>query len=239
LLLLAAALLPLLVGVARRALREPPGTGQRPLLAAAFAALLAWAIHAGVDWDWEMPAVTLPVLALAAAALGRSSARQPRPAAPTRTVVPRALLPVGAVALVVMPLAAALSQSRLDDALAAMHHRRCGPAVSAALDADAALPVRAEPWEVIGYCRSRLGLGRAAIGALQTAVDRDPHNWEVHYGLALVTAAAGGDPRPAARAALELNPKEPIVQNAVASFAARNRAHWRAEALRAPLPVPP
>ena len=31
------------------------------------AALAAWALHAGLDWDWEMPAVTLPALILAAA----------------------------------------------------------------------------------------------------------------------------------------------------------------------------
>jgi hypothetical protein len=32
-------------------------------------ALVAWAFHAGLDWDWEMPAVTLPALLLAAAAI--------------------------------------------------------------------------------------------------------------------------------------------------------------------------
>jgi hypothetical protein len=33
------------------------------------AALAAWAIHAGLDWDWEMPAVTLIALLLAAVAV--------------------------------------------------------------------------------------------------------------------------------------------------------------------------
>jgi hypothetical protein len=36
------------------------------------AALAAWAFHAGVDWDWEMPAVTLIALVLAAAAIASS-----------------------------------------------------------------------------------------------------------------------------------------------------------------------
>jgi hypothetical protein len=31
------------------------------------AALILWAVHAGIDWDWEMPALTLVALALAAA----------------------------------------------------------------------------------------------------------------------------------------------------------------------------
>ncbi len=33
------------------------------------AGLAAWAFHAGLDWDWEMPAVTLPAILLAAAAV--------------------------------------------------------------------------------------------------------------------------------------------------------------------------
>jgi O-antigen ligase len=36
------------------------------------AGLTAWTFHAGLDWDWEMPAVTLPALLLAAAAIAWS-----------------------------------------------------------------------------------------------------------------------------------------------------------------------
>jgi O-Antigen ligase len=36
------------------------------------AALAAWAVHAGLDWDWEMPALTLMALLLAAAAVAWS-----------------------------------------------------------------------------------------------------------------------------------------------------------------------
>jgi hypothetical protein len=36
------------------------------------AALSAWAFHAGLDWDWEMPAVTLLALTMAAAAIAWS-----------------------------------------------------------------------------------------------------------------------------------------------------------------------
>lgn len=45
----------------------------RPEVATGLAAgLAAWAIHAGLDWNWEMPAVTLPALLLAAAAVAWS-----------------------------------------------------------------------------------------------------------------------------------------------------------------------
>jgi O-antigen ligase len=51
-----------------------------PLLAAAAGVLAAFAVHAGLDWDWEVPAVTLVALLLAAAAVQRPA----QPAAPTR-----------------------------------------------------------------------------------------------------------------------------------------------------------
>ena len=57
-----------LAGGVRRRFREAPGD---PLLAAGAAVLGAFAVHAGMDWDWEMPAVTLPALLLAAAVIQR------------------------------------------------------------------------------------------------------------------------------------------------------------------------
>jgi hypothetical protein len=45
------------------------------LAAGPAAGLAAFAVHAGLDWDWEMPGVTLPALGLAAAALAWSEER--------------------------------------------------------------------------------------------------------------------------------------------------------------------
>ncbi len=45
---------------ARRALRVAPGLAAGPI-----AGTIVWAAHAAVDWDWEMPAVTLLALLLA------------------------------------------------------------------------------------------------------------------------------------------------------------------------------
>jgi O-antigen ligase len=54
-----------------------------PALAAGpIAALTVFALHAGVDWDWEMPAVTLVALVLAAAVLGASETPAPRSESP-------------------------------------------------------------------------------------------------------------------------------------------------------------
>jgi O-antigen ligase len=45
----------------------------------ATAAFAAWAVHAGLDWDWEVPAATLPALLLAAAAIAWSEEPRERP----------------------------------------------------------------------------------------------------------------------------------------------------------------
>jgi O-antigen ligase len=54
---------------ARRVLRA-----DRALAAGPAAAALTWALHAGLDWDWEMPAVTLVAVALAGLLLSRAGA---------------------------------------------------------------------------------------------------------------------------------------------------------------------
>jgi hypothetical protein len=46
-----------------------------PVLPAAAAVCSAFALHVAVDWDWEMPAATLPALLLAAAALAPIDSR--------------------------------------------------------------------------------------------------------------------------------------------------------------------
>jgi hypothetical protein len=53
------------VAAARAALRA-----DRVLAAGPAAALLVWALHAGLDWDWEMPALTLVAVVLAGVLLG-------------------------------------------------------------------------------------------------------------------------------------------------------------------------
>ncbi len=50
------------------ALSARAAVARRPELAAGpVAAVVVWAVHVGVDWDWEMPAVTLPALILSGA----------------------------------------------------------------------------------------------------------------------------------------------------------------------------
>jgi O-antigen ligase len=85
LILLAGVILTIFWGIAIRMRRS-----RRPLYAAAFALVLAWALHAGIDWDWEMPAVTLVPFAVGGAALARRSPSGTAPRALSRST-PRGL----------------------------------------------------------------------------------------------------------------------------------------------------
>jgi O-antigen ligase len=76
------------------AVRRRPGVLGAGAAAAAGAAWATWLVHAGIDWDWQMPALTLLGLMLVATLLVRdpaadaslvspaSSATAPQPAAP-------------------------------------------------------------------------------------------------------------------------------------------------------------
>ena len=61
---------------------------------------------------------------------------------------------------------------------------------------------------MIAYCHILVGSPAVAEEAMRAAIERDPNNWEYHYGLALIRAARGRDPRRQARLALRLNPRE-------------------------------
>ena len=232
--LIAAAILTLLFGLARRVWRHP---AHRALYAAVLSVTVAWALRAGVDWDWEMPAVTVWIWCLGALAIGARRGKRPMAVDIPRTA--RVAIALALLAVMLTPLATIKSQSELTRSRKAFERNDCGTSVDAALSSISALPMRSEPWELLGYCDLRLDRPTLARRALREAVARDPRSWEPHYGLALVLAASGADPRAQARRARELNPLEPRTRAASQAFRISERPTWRRWALRAPLPLPP
>jgi hypothetical protein len=209
----------------------------RVLYAALVAASLAWAAHAAVDWDWEMPATGFFFFALGGMAIaarqGEGASWVPR--APGRMV--RVGLGIGCLVLVVSPALVAISQGMLNSAVRNLQAGNCGKASHEALDAIHVLSVRPEPYQVLGFCDSRTGEHQLAVQMLETAVDRDPGEWESYYGLALVKGAAGEDPRPDARKAYELAPHVQLAEEAVERFHTDDPQKWRRRALAARLPI--
>jgi O-antigen ligase/polysaccharide polymerase Wzy-like membrane protein len=228
LLLLLTTLVTIVVALARRC----RGDG-RHLWAGLLAMAVAWLVHAGLDWDWEMPAVTFWLFAFGGMALAaeRSGAGR-RPGRFTRVA-----LSVACLALVVTPALMAVSQGQLNRASEAFERGDCDEAIDAGLAASRAVSARPEPLQIIAYCDVRLGQRDLAVQVMGQAVDRDPRNWRTHYGLALVQGAAGMDPRPELRRALALNPLEPITRETIRLFrGASTPDDWRRRALRARLP---
>ena len=206
----------------------------RHLYGVLFAAGSAWAIHAGIDWDWELPAVTAWFWAFGGMALAASAADSIRPA---QANLMRVGVALACLALAVTPALMAYSQARLNSAVAAFERGDCDTAIDAALGSLKAIPSRPQPFEVLGYCDARLGLHELAIGAMRSGIARDPDNWELHYGLALTQAIAGRDPRPAARVALHLNPRSELARQAARQFDTSDPQKWKRRAQRARLPI--
>ena len=228
LVLVVVAIILMLGGFLRRA-RGP----DRVVGGALFAAGVAWALHAGVDWDWEMPAVTFWVFAIGGMALAAEAGQAPARAV---SAVGRIVLALGCLALALVPGAVFLSEGPLRESARAFARGDCRTAVDRALDSTSALGVRPEPFILLGYCDVRLGQSELALRALRNAVRKDPRNWEGHYGLALVSAAAGRDPRPALGAAARLNPREQLVPE-TRRLLGDDPRQWKRRALRARLPI--
>jgi O-antigen ligase len=201
----------------------------RPLYAALFAVLLTWLLRAGVDWDWEMPAVTLWLFALGGAAIAASGRRRRAlfgvPSPPLR-----AGLTVACLGLAIVPALVLISQSRLDSSARAFERGDCPGAVNDARSSTSALGMRPEPYEIIAFCEARVGSPDRAVQAIENAIDRDPLNWEYRYGLAIMRGVAGLNPRPAARRARQLNRFNTEANEAVRRFQTSSRQEWQRQA---------
>ena len=228
--LLLVALAAILFGFAR-SLRGTHGAAYGAMLAAT----VAWLLHAGVDWDWEMPAVTLFVFALGGAALARR--HDEAPLVPPLGQTARAIAGICVLALGLTPALIATSQGRLRESVEAFKANDCPRAIDKALEANGAVGVRPEPFAVLGFCDVRAGVPRLGVRMLQNAVAKDPGNWEWHYGLALTRAAAGIDPRSAMREARRLNPRSGLLIRVSRGFRTDDPREWRRRALQARLPI--
>jgi O-antigen ligase len=213
-----------LVGLFRRA-RGP----ERTVYAAIGAVAVAYFLHAGVDWDWQMPVIGIGIFAASGLALrptlGGSRWWNPRPNT-------RMLLAVGCLATAVLPLMIIASQSRLHSAEVDLRASKCDAATRAALSEIGWLPSRPEAYEIIGYCDLERGFAKLGVQAMQEAIKHDPGNWEPRYSLALADAAAGVNPRAAAAQALLMSPKDPLAQDAVQAFAHSLPGRWPSTATR-------
>jgi hypothetical protein len=233
--LLGGALLAILVGAAVRARK-------RPVYAAVFATIVAWLIHAGVDLDWQTPAVTLPVMAMAGAVLARPARIGARgsngPLTRRRSLISQLARPLLAslcLLAAVIPSQVALAQHASNAAVRALGEGDCQRASDQAHAAISATGAEATPYLVLAICAAREGRPVRALGAARAAAAKDPGNWQTHYVLALVEGAAGVDPESQAKTAQEDYPEGRLPRLAVKDFGGHSPKGWKRRARALPL----
>jgi hypothetical protein len=187
------------------------------------------AIHAGVDWDWEMPALFVWLFAAGGVAL---AAREGEGRLGELDRLPRVAGGLAVLVLAITPWLIFSSQGPLERAQNEFAAGDCTAAIDDALTATDRFGVRPEPWAVLGYCDARAGEYVLATRAMGAAHARDPNNWAYVYGQAIVAGVAGRDPRPLAARALRLNPLEPLARTLVRELAHTRTAARRREVTR-------
>jgi hypothetical protein len=233
LLFVVAFLLAFLIGAARRMRGS-----QRHVYAAFLAMAVVWIVRAGVDWDWQMPAITLWLFALGGIAVARPMVPRQATMASAARRLPRLVGAICVGVLAITPVIIAISQTHLEKAIDAFDANECPASINASLESISALGVRPEPYELIGYCDARYGQYKLGEQAMESAISRDPENWELQYGLGLVQASSGKDPLPAMREAKRLNPLEPMVLETLEGFEkAKGPAERERLANKASLPL--
>lgn len=178
------------------ALGAPLAGNRSPVALAPYVAFLA---HAGQDWVWELPAVTVAGLACGAAMIVPS--KGPR--------IPR----VAALAPAVLCLLVALSYAGNRAVAASVAAANRGDYRAAADDARSARrlqPWSGEPWRLLGEAQLASGAVPGARATFQDGLERDSGDWELWLDLGL--ASDGPARRAAWGRAASLNPLSPELQ---------------------------
>jgi tetratricopeptide (TPR) repeat protein len=217
--LLALGGLGLLALAAGRRIRAARGR-ERGYAAALGAACAGWGLHMWVDWDWEIPAATLPLLVFlgvlaATPPQARATAPPEPPGEGDATGGRAALLALGtalACAFAVSALLPALARERTSDALVLAGQGTPGALVEAAASAEEARrlnPLAVEPVFAAATVAERRGRYEEASELLAEAVRRQPANPQSWLRIAAFQLKRDDSPRAVAAAAavLRLDPE--------------------------------
>jgi O-antigen ligase len=180
-----------------------------PLAPAAAGAYVAYLLHAGIDWDWELAAVTVAGLVVGGALM--LAARGNR-AAPSGSGRRRAALLASIAPVLGFVVFALVGNNAAESSTRALLSERFGAAEAAARTAARWTPWSPEPWLLLGQAQLQRGDRGAASASFRRALAKDDGDWEAWYGLAL--ASRGAASRRALARALELDPLEPALLTA-------------------------
>jgi tetratricopeptide (TPR) repeat protein len=231
-----------LLAAALARLRSLTGGRERDLAVALVAGAVAWVVHGLFDWDWNIPAVTAPALAMLGLVAALPDRRRvPRPAAGALALAGVTLAVAAAVVSAALP---AFADSKADAAAEAAARGTPAALQDAAALADLAArldPLSTRPLFVAAAVAQGRGRLLDARSALLRAAERqpdDPAVWLRLAGIALKLADREGFAR-ATQRALALDPANPaailLAARAVSSTAPPASS---ATATGTPLPLP-
>ena len=210
---------------------------RRPLYAALFAAGFAWVLAAAVDWDWQMPAVTLWLFAaggLALAAGDGARARFPRLRSWMRIPALAAC-----ILLALAPLKVVGVEAKINRAVDEADVRDCRDATAVAASAQRDMSTLPKPAIVTAFCAVQQRHPADALAPLHVALSHDPNNWQLWYDLAVVRMKAHLPARRQIMTAYRLNAHDANVQKALQTLGPRKGPEARktaaARAALAPL----
>jgi hypothetical protein len=187
--LLGGMLLWLLAVAIRRSLRAGPEL--RVWLAAATGGLLAFMTSAALEWVWEMAAIAVAVMALAAVIVaGRDDSGAPDGATASRfpSRVALALVSAAALVAVLIPLAGARA---IRDSQAAAADGRLAAALEDSRTAERLQPYAATPHLQRALVLESAGSLAPAAAAARAATAGEPTNWRPWLVLARIDARRG------------------------------------------------
>jgi O-Antigen ligase len=177
----------------------------RWIVPAAASAYAAFVVHAAVDWDWELPAVTVSALLCAAALL--VAAREDAPVRIAGAL--RAAAIVALVPLIALSFVGHVGNNALARSVDATARGDYGQAAADARNARRWAPWSYEPWQRLGEAQLAARDLAAARYSFRRALERDPENWVLWYDLA--AANRGKAKARALEIAARLNPRSPEV----------------------------
>lgn len=156
----------------------------RSLVPAAAGAYVLYLVHAGVDWDWELPTVTLAALGCGAGMLVAVRTAD----APTLGSAARRGGIALAAGIAAVSFVGFLGNRAIEEAGDAIVAERWADAEAAADRALTWAPWSAQAWRRKG--QAQVGLERYALGEryLRRAIAKDSGDWELWYDLALATS---------------------------------------------------
>jgi O-antigen ligase len=187
---------PLVAGASRRS---------QPLVPASLGALTAYLAHASIDWDWELPALTVAAILVAAGLVTTADG-----GGDGRTLSPRFRGAAVGAALAVSVFAAVgvVGNRATVEAERALAAGKLARAEADARRAAAWSPWSPDPLRVRGRVQLLRGDRRGTARTLHAALAKQALDWRLWLDLATVTT--GAERERALAEARRLNPREPL-----------------------------